>query len=279
MGRKKSHAGPVTQDEIAYIRQAFAPIPQDPKPTHDELCAIIGQHRELNETERALAILRWKENKLRQDPNAFLVPRAPWRPDFHYTDYLQSAQWKAIRERKLQSVNHRCETGCGHRAIDVHHRDYRPRVLAGDDTSALVALCRECHTVIEFEYAPVMPGSSVMGWTQRRSWQNKERTLFKLTLIHKRKRDHENDPKVKRRRALQKKYRQRKQRERDKAKLKAWTAERAAKTPYALGREDAISHTAAIDTYGAAPDDQCPFKRGTPEEAEYDHGWKDQMND
>jgi hypothetical protein len=49
------------------------------------------------------------------------------------------------------------------------------------------------------------------------------------------------------------------------------------KTPYRLGRDGACSRRAAMDTYNAAPPDPCPFQKGTPEEAEYDRGWKAQM--
>ena len=49
------------------------------------------------------------------------------------------------------------------------------------------------------------------------------------------------------------------------------------KTPYQRGQEAACMHLAAIERYNAAPPDSCPYKKGTPEEDEYDRGWKTAM--
>ena len=49
------------------------------------------------------------------------------------------------------------------------------------------------------------------------------------------------------------------------------------RTPYELGRHGAVRRQAAYERYNAFPPDDCPFKKGTPEETEYDRGWKDQM--
>ena len=51
----------------------------------------------------------------------------------------------------------------------------------------------------------------------------------------------------------------------------------ALRQAYQLGRDAACDRQAAYETYNAFPPDRCPFKKGTPEEAEYDRGWKAQM--
>jgi 5-methylcytosine-specific restriction endonuclease McrA len=56
--------------------------------------------------------------------------------------------WKAIKEKVLAAYGHKCAC-CGKTAKDVHHRDYRPCVMSGDDLSPLVALCRPCHKQID----------------------------------------------------------------------------------------------------------------------------------
>jgi hypothetical protein len=61
------------------------------------------------------------------------------------------------------------------------------------------------------------------------------------------------------------------------AKRKALVMPESESTPYEQAAEDAASHHAAIEMYNHAPPDRCPFKRGTPEEAEYDRGWKATM--
>lgn len=56
------------------------------------------------------------------------------------------------------------------------------------------------------------------------------------------------------------------------------TEERRSKmSPYDLGVEDAVTQKSAVEIYNARPPKQCPFLSGTPEEAEYDRGWKDAM--
>ncbi len=56
------------------------------------------------------------------------------------------------------------------------------------------------------------------------------------------------------------------------------TEERRSKmSPYDLGEEDARTQKSAVEMYNARPPIQCPFLSGTPEETEYDCGWKDAM--
>jgi len=40
---------------------------------------------------------------------------------------------------------------CPNKATQVHHRCYRPRVLSGEDTSLLIALCATCHKTVDFD--------------------------------------------------------------------------------------------------------------------------------
>jgi len=96
-----------------------------------------------------LADSHWRAEVKAQDPNAFIVPFVTSVPNFDYNAYLSSPTWEAIRQTKLKAAGYQCETGCGRRAREVHHRDYRPRVLSGEDLTPLVALCTECHQVVE----------------------------------------------------------------------------------------------------------------------------------
>lgn len=49
--------------------------------------------------------------------------------------------WQSIRERVLERDRGECQC-CGRKAEQVHHRDYRPRVLSGEDIDPLVSVCR-----------------------------------------------------------------------------------------------------------------------------------------
>jgi len=61
-----------------------------------------------------------------------------------YEIYRQSSLWRRIRKKIFKLAAEWCAC-CPGKATEVHHRDYRPRVLAGDDLSPLVALCHACH--------------------------------------------------------------------------------------------------------------------------------------
>jgi hypothetical protein len=62
------------------------------------------------------------------------------------------------------------------------------------------------------------------------------------------------------------------------AQEKQMQEQRAATPPYQLGRQDAASHRAAVETYNARPPPEpIPWAKGTPEEIEYDRGWRDSM--
>ena len=106
-----------------------------------------------------------KFSKWEQHPDEFLV--AFVRDKYWYEkEYLTGALWKSIREGVLKNASYKCAC-CPANATEVHHRDYRPRVLSGDDISPLVALCRRCHRWID----------EVKG---KYSWNEFERLLAEL---------------------------------------------------------------------------------------------------
>ncbi len=62
----------------------------------------------------------------------------------NYEEYLQSAEWKALREEAKERAGRMCEN-CGANAnLVVHHWRY-PDLLTHDDLENLVTLCRPCH--------------------------------------------------------------------------------------------------------------------------------------
>lgn len=128
-------------------------IPPDPEPTPAQLKPFLAEWVSAPKALRAAgARLSWYGDRQRRDPDLFLVPFVSWLtpiwPGFDYNDYRKSPTWRAIRGEVLQTTNSRC-VGCGGRATQVHHRDYRPRVLRGDDLRPLVPVCRACHDTVE----------------------------------------------------------------------------------------------------------------------------------
>jgi hypothetical protein len=122
------------------------PIPHEPRPPESAVGLImsslspywLGGQREL----RRYAEFRWRCWRKEVDPNAFQVAFPP--ADLDYRKYLKSHRWKSIKKKVLARDRQSCR-GCGRKATCVHHRDYRPRVLSGEDISLLVSLCHECH--------------------------------------------------------------------------------------------------------------------------------------
>lgn len=154
----------------------LSPIPPDPKPTVEELQPYLDKIGNLPTLIRnGFARMHWEADKQREDPNAFLVAYATGVKDFagyaSYSAYLRSYKWtKKIRARVLVASGHRCRA-CPNTAQEVHHRDYRPRVLEGDDDAALVALCISCHDRIE-------------DVRKRQSWNAADRLLCELVQQH-----------------------------------------------------------------------------------------------
>lgn len=126
------------------------PIPVDPEPTQAVLQRIIQKRKLRPRAAEVFAKLNWRSERARRDPDAFLVAFQDWIFDWtewscsNYRQYLETPLWARIRREVLTEAGYRC-AGCGSRATQVHHRDYRPRVLRGEDLTALVALCKDCH--------------------------------------------------------------------------------------------------------------------------------------
>jgi hypothetical protein len=154
-------------------RFVLLPIAPDPEPTEEDIRKHCGHDRTIGKTEHWMAEIAWKSALLAEDPDAFLVGfqdhiRAFPEGITSYWEYLQSPLWKRIRRKCLTQAGHSC-AGCGRRATLVHHRDYRPRVLQGNDISPLVPLCETCHEKIH-KTAEGIP----------RHWQGCEKELERL---------------------------------------------------------------------------------------------------
>jgi hypothetical protein len=84
-----------------------------------------------------------------------------------YDEYLlTSPVWRAQKARVLKKAQHRCAC-CGRRTHTVHHRDYRPRVMRGEDDGPLVAHCSPHHDQIH-------------AIARKESWNAGERRLYQL---------------------------------------------------------------------------------------------------
>jgi hypothetical protein len=133
----------------------LAKLPPDPAPTDEELATIRGVPvASLTVGDYIFGEMEWQRLSQERDPNAFLVRYATDATNFgwslDYRDYLKSKEWKKIRKRVLESADYLC-AGCGGTASAVHHRDYRPRVLIGEDDAPLIPLCSECHDAIHID--------------------------------------------------------------------------------------------------------------------------------
>lgn len=62
-----------------------------------------------------------------------------------YQKYMRSNEWKAKRQEKLETCNHRCECegGCYRKATQIHHLHYD--TLGDESMEDLQALCPKCH--------------------------------------------------------------------------------------------------------------------------------------
>lgn len=66
-----------------------------------------------------------------------------------YAEYLQSDDWKKIRNEVLEQTP-TC-VACANVACQVHHLNYSNRVLLGIAREYLVSICRGCHEAIEID--------------------------------------------------------------------------------------------------------------------------------
>ena len=63
----------------------------------------------------------------------------------NYKTYMRSDEWKALREKKLEACQRKCECegGCCREATQVHHYHYD--TLGKESLEDLQALCAKCH--------------------------------------------------------------------------------------------------------------------------------------
>jgi len=145
-------------------------LPLDPTPKDSELRLDDGYPLPIA---RVFAKFHWRDETKKRDRNAFPVHFASDVSDRDYIAYLESPLWKRIGSQVLKAAGYQC-AGCFAKATQVHHRDYRPRILDGDDTSALVALCGACHDKVH---------NDEMG-KKRASWNECERVLAEIVAAH-----------------------------------------------------------------------------------------------
>jgi hypothetical protein len=150
------------------IHMPLEPIPNDAEPTRRELKQFMDLTMMPERLRDAWAAFQWRIKKREQHPDKFLVAYV-MNKGWYEKEYLNGALWKSIREQVLNNASYKCAC-CPAKATEVHHRDYRPRVLSGDDISPLVALCRKCHRRID----------EVKG---KDSWNESERLLAELVTV------------------------------------------------------------------------------------------------
>jgi hypothetical protein len=149
------------------------PIKPDPRPTCEEIRHFIAMEKRSDQIALDMAELQWKVDQKRKNPDLFLVPFATAIEDYpgrirSYTGYLRSNLWKMIRERVMARFSGDCLC-CEQKATQVHHRDYRPSVLRGEDDSPLVPLCDDCHEKVHND-----------GDRKRESWNEAEGVLAQM---------------------------------------------------------------------------------------------------
>jgi 5-methylcytosine-specific restriction endonuclease McrA len=86
-----------------------------------------------------------------------------------YTEYLQSAQWRAIADAVLKLANGRCQR-CGDPAREVHHKAYER--LFSELLEDLEALCIHCH---KLDHGRLSPGEAYR--QERKQQEHGERTV------------------------------------------------------------------------------------------------------
>lgn len=69
-----------------------------------------------------------------------------------YAEYLASPRWQGIRARVMQRDAGLCQV-CGAKATQVHHQRYRRDNLLGLSLAHLIAICGDCHRIVEFSEA------------------------------------------------------------------------------------------------------------------------------
>jgi 5-methylcytosine-specific restriction endonuclease McrA len=62
-----------------------------------------------------------------------------------YQEYLQTPEWQAQRQLKLQQADYRCQVCNKNIRLEVHHRTYERRGFEKEQD--LTVLCEECHSL------------------------------------------------------------------------------------------------------------------------------------
>lgn len=65
-----------------------------------------------------------------------------------YEQYLQTPEWRGIRQDALKSANYRCQVCYATKPLHVHHRTYERR--GHEHHSDLIVLCEDCHKMYHF---------------------------------------------------------------------------------------------------------------------------------
>jgi len=65
-----------------------------------------------------------------------------------YRDYLDSAEWKTIRDIKLKEADNKCEQCGSRRRLQVHHLTYRHIFNEYYHLEDLLVVCKACHEAI-----------------------------------------------------------------------------------------------------------------------------------
>ena len=130
------------------------PLPPDPTPpTGSEMAAWSNRSRMVSDIGPGIFIscpwlLRhaWVLEGRTDRPDDFRHV-AHLETEAEYKVYCKSPLWKSIQKRVLERDGYRC-VACGRLSDGVHHRDYRPCVMSGEDIRPIVSLCHRCHDAI-----------------------------------------------------------------------------------------------------------------------------------
>lgn len=63
--------------------------------------------------------------------------------NMRYSKYLQTPEWKEIRNRKMKRAKYRCQLCSKHDKLNVHHTTYENR--GNENDGDLIVLCEDCH--------------------------------------------------------------------------------------------------------------------------------------
>ena len=80
-----------------------------------------------------------------------------------YREYMQSAEWSAVRRIALHHSGRKCALCGSQRNLEVHHRNYE--ALFEETLEDLTVLCRGCHSSHHGKIAS-LPPQSVQRWVE-----------------------------------------------------------------------------------------------------------------